>query len=207
MIRSTFLSILLLGMTSCSLPFSGEPALRRYFALETVRAVTPSATPIEARLLIRDSDGVRLSDTHSIVFSRDARELASYQYASWVEPPADQISHLIYDAFQASNMFTVVSRSTSGVVGDLQLNIEVKDFFYDLSGDPDVVKIRIGAELLNLRDRSVLASREFIATKPVDDEGVEYVVAGFGAGATELISSLVTWVGEQDLQRIHPPRQ
>ena len=203
MSRRLILSIVFLMSAGCSLPFSGETEPRRYFVLQSEGAPETATAEGTLRLLVKEAEGSRLADTHGIVFSRDASELSLFQYASWVETPAEQLTDLLLQSLSRSSEFSVVSRSNAGVVGALQLSAVIRDFVYDLSATPAVVRVRVSAELLDLRDRNIVGAREFAAQQPVEDENVESAVKGFSVASSELIRAISGWTAE--LAHAHNP--
>ena len=192
--RFLLLSVVLFS-SGCSL-FALEAEQRKYYVLPVeVKGGTEHLAPEDGlRLLVKEPRGEGFIGTQRIIFKRDAVEQGYYQSASWVEPPTKKLGQLIIEALAQRALFRSVTRSASGSLGDLQLNTEVMEFYHDSAAEPGVVVVKVGAELINLRTRGVIAQREFYARAAVSEFSARGAVEGFGAATTELLQELTSWV-------------
>lgn len=179
----------------CSL-FALEAEERRYYVLPVeVEGGTEKLPPEDAlRLLVKEPRGEGFIGTQRIIFKRDAVEQGYYQSASWVEPPTKKLGQLFVEVLARRGLFRSVTRSASGSLGDLQLNTEVLDFYHDSAQEPGEVVVRVGAELINLRTRGVIAQREFSMKAPVEEFSARGAVEAFGTATTKLLLDLTNWV-------------
>jgi ABC-type uncharacterized transport system auxiliary subunit len=100
-------------------------------------------------------------DAESFVFSRTPGQRAYYQFASWTDRPAHMVGRLAERRLDAGGQFASVARLSSGLRADLLLNIVVVEFYHDVSASPAVVRVELSAELIDWRNRALLAQRTF----------------------------------------------
>ncbi|MCU0803943.1 MAG: ABC-type transport auxiliary lipoprotein family protein [Burkholderiales bacterium] len=169
---------------------------RQFFVLDAPgAAAAPRPTAqLKATLLVAGTTVDSFYDADSLVFSRAAGERQYYQFASWTERPARRIAFLVQRRIEARGGFASVAGLTSGVSGDLLLNVALVDFYHDTAGAPSVVRVAIAAELVDARNRVLLGRRVFTATAPLPSDDARGAVAGFDRATAEALDPLVAWV-------------
>ena len=156
-----------------------------------------SLTNSGLRVLVRDTKANGFVNSRKIIFSENPATQAYYQFAQWVEPPTDRVTLLIVQRLERAGLFTSVSRLAGSALGDIQLSAELTDFYHDLSaGGKGVVRLRLNCELINLRDHTVLQSREFAKIIPVEDYSARGAVQAFSVAVNEVLNELVQWMNK-----------
>jgi cholesterol transport system auxiliary component len=194
MIRAIPVTLLILVLAGCLGGASG-PA-RQYYVLDAggAPATPPSPVPVKSSLLVSGAAVDTLYDSDSLVFSRAGGERQYYQFASWTERPARRIAYLAQRRLDARGGFAAVAGLTSGIGGDLMLNIAVVDFYHDATFAPGVVRVGLAAELIDTRTRTLLGRRIFVAIAPAASDDARGAVGGFDGATAEALDSLVPWV-------------
>jgi ABC-type uncharacterized transport system auxiliary subunit len=197
--RSTLAALaaaaLLAGCVSLSLGNSDTPALTYYVLADARPAVQTAAPQAPApRLAIQGTNVYPLADSISIVFSRQPGERSLYQFASWSERPSRRLAQLAQQRLQAGGRFASVTQLGQPVASDLLLTLALETMVHDVSSVPGRARITLHAELIDRRDRSLVASRRFSAAPPVDEPAAAAAVTAFGLATADVLDALTRWV-------------
>ncbi len=181
-------------MCGCSLPFKFEPAEKAHYRLTAELTPAVAQKPIPKRLALREILSTGFIDSHRILFTREPGQVGSYQYASWVELPAKQLTDLLLYSLQQAKLFNAVTRITSGAVSDLQLNTELREFVHDVSGSRTSVHVTLACEIVDLQTRDIPAVKVFDIVEPVDSNNAEGAFKGFNRATDRLLQEVIAWL-------------
>ena len=185
----------LAGCVSVSLGSADAPALT-YYVLADARpanVAAPSAKPF-APLAIQGAAGDPLADSIALVFSRRDGERSVYQFASWSERPSRRLAHLAQQRLQAGGRFASVTLLGQPVAAEWLLSLTLETLVHDVSTSPGRAQLALRAELINRRDRSLVASRAFTAAPPVAEPAAPAAVVAVGTAAADVLDPLTAWV-------------
>jgi ABC-type uncharacterized transport system auxiliary subunit len=104
------------------------------------------------------------------------------------------VGRLAERRLDAGGQFASVAHLTAGLRADLLLNIVVVDFYHDVAPNPAVVRVQLTCELIEWRNRSLLARRTFTLSAPVKKDDAESAVDAFDRAITEALNALLPWV-------------
>ncbi len=62
--------------------------------------------------------------------------------------------------------------------------------------------MRISAKLVRMRDRSIVASKDFDATVPVGSDNFDAVIAAFNGALADLLPRMVDWTLTEGGQKL-----
>jgi ABC-type uncharacterized transport system auxiliary subunit len=186
---------LLAGCVSLSLGNADAPALT-YYVLADARPAAEAAAPAAAapRLAIQGTSADPLADSISIVYSRRPGERSLYQFASWSERPSRRLAQLAQQRLQAGGRFASVTQLGQPVASDWLLTLALETLVHDVGSVPGRAQVTLHAELINRRDRSLVASRSFSASPPVAEQSAASSVAAFGLATADVLDALTRWV-------------
>jgi ABC-type uncharacterized transport system auxiliary subunit len=186
---------LLAGCVSLSLGNADAPALT-YYVLADARPAAEAAVPTAAapRLAIQGTSADPLADSISIVYSRRPGERSLYQFASWSERPSRRLAQLAQQRLQAGGRFASVTQLGQPVASDWLLTLALETLVHDVGSVPGRAQVTLHAELINRRDRSLVASRSFSAAPPVAEQSAASAVAAFGLATADVLDALTRWV-------------
>ena len=191
--RRLLLSALPWALAGCTL---GSSPRRDFYLLRDANAQTPAppGPGIDKVLLVASSAMPGLYDSDRMVFSADGRSRSYFQFGYWSERPAQSLLLLAETRLVNAQRFRTVASSTSGVRGDLLLSLRLDELYLDASLDPGQVRLAMSAELLDWRERRLLARRSFTQTVAVSPrDAPDLALAGSQALGT-LLGELVPWV-------------
>ena len=181
------------ALAGCAL---GSSPRRDFYLLSDAHAQAPAppGPPIDKVLLIASGAMPGLYDSDRMVFSADGRSRSYFQFGYWSERPAQSLLRLAEARLASAQRFRTVASSTSGVRGDLLLSLRLDELYLDASLDPGQVRLAVSAELLDWRERKLLARRSFhqsVAVSPRD--APDLALAGSQAVGL-VLDELVAWV-------------
>lgn len=193
-VRAIAALLAIVSMAACG-SFGGDTPARAWYQLEDQRAAERQPAPALAKsVLIESVSASAIYDSTSLVFSRSPGELAYYQFAGWADRPAHRIGLLAERRLVARGLFPSVAASTAGVRGDLLLRLSLEEALHDTAASPGTARIALRAELIDWRERKLVARRAFAASEPVAREDAAGAVAAFNRALARLLDELAPWV-------------
>ena len=192
--RLLLICIVVISVGSCGPLIPPSEVEQSFYVINDDRS-SPSEKVLRQNmtLLVREAKGNRFVNSHKILFSEDAYSRGFYQLAQWVEPPTERITSMLIDRIHRAKAFTTVSRLTSSTLGDVQLNMELYEFYHDISSRPGNVRVSIGAELISTTERSVLGEKKFERVVPVTIYSAKGALDGFTVAVNDVLNDIVVW--------------
>ncbi|HEV7431732.1 MAG TPA: ABC-type transport auxiliary lipoprotein family protein [Steroidobacteraceae bacterium] len=176
------------ALSSCASFHSDQPATQVY-TLDPVYAESKAepATDAASLLVLRPQAAPGL-DSDRIALRRSAQRLDYYAASRWPQPLPEFLQSLTVETLRASGKFRTVQPDRATFAADKVLQIEIRRFQAEYSGDgAPVVHVQLLATLGQRNDRSVLASVSAESSVPAAENRMQAVVAAFqNAVATAL---------------------
>jgi len=157
-------------------------------------ATNPVARSNGRDLVVLPQPAASVDDSYSLAYSRQPNQRAAYQFATWSDRPSSQLAQMLVDRLAARHAFASVALAGRGVAGDLQLNLDVNDFFHDASKSPGSAQVQITAELIDRGTRKLIARQTFSAAAPVEQANAAGAAAALSSASTSVLDELVPWV-------------
>jgi ABC-type uncharacterized transport system auxiliary subunit len=181
------------ALAGCTL---GSSPRRDFFLLgdANAQASAPPGPGIDKVLLIASNTLPGLYDSDRMVFSADGRSRSYFQFGYWSERPAQSLLLLAEARLVNAQRFRAVASSTSGVRGDLLLSLRLDELYLDTSVDPGLVQLAVSAELLDWRERKLLARRSFRQTVEVSPRNAPDLALAGGRATGRVLDELAAWV-------------
>ena len=127
--------------------------------------------------------------------------VSSYKGARWSDAVPVLLRNRLLDGFQRDGQVQRLSADDSNLQADYELAGELQAFQSEYRPDGAVeVVIRYDARLVQGRSQRILASKRFEIRRPLADNQVAAVVAGFGAASDQLAGQVVAWTVAQAAQ-------
>lgn len=181
------------ALAGCTL---GSSPRRDFYLLRDAdaQAAAPPGPAIDKVLLIATGAAPGLYDSDRMVFSADGRSRSYFQFGYWSERPAQSLLWLTEGRLVRAARFREVASSTSGVRGDLLLSLRLEELYLDASTDPGQVRLVVAAELIDWRQRKLLARRSFRQMVPVSPRDAPDLALAGSQAAGAMLGELVPWV-------------
>jgi ABC-type uncharacterized transport system auxiliary subunit len=135
-----------------------------------------------------------LYDSDRMVFSADGLSRSYFQFGNWSERPAQSLQTQAEARLARGGRFSEVVSSTSGVRGELLLSLRLDELYLDTAQQPGRVTLSVSAELIDWRDRRLLARRAFVQTATVAQVGAAGLAEAASQAMGRLLGELAAWV-------------
>lgn len=140
-------------------------------------------------------------DTPRMAYVLKRYELDYYAASQWADTPARMIGPLLAGALERTGAFGAVVRSPSAVPGDLRLQAEVVRLAHSFTTRPSRVELALRVELVDAREKRVLAARLIEETEPAPSEdaygGVRAANAALERALARIVELAVTGAGRR----------
>ena len=192
------LALLAPAMQGCVSIGGGDAPARAWYELSDAGAAQAGrAVRSDPRvLLLAVQPGSAFYDSTAIAWGRTPDTRAYYQFAAWTDRPAQRVAVLLERRLSARGGFAAVAQSTSGVRGQLLLNVSLDELWHDASAEPGAMRIAASAELIDWRTRALVARRSFSALVPVNQPAAAAAAAASNRAVAALLDELAPWVEE-----------
>ena len=191
-----FLAALSLMLTGC-VNF-GEKANTPAMVYFVLNDPVPTADPAPLRadaptLLVLDTTTGSFYDTDQIVFSRSAGTRGQYQFARWTERPGKRFADLMRARLDRQGAWNV-SASGGYVRGDMLLDTELVEFYHDAASEPGQMRLVLRAELVDLKQRTLLGRHVFEQQVPVATYDAAGATQAANLAASRALDDLSAWL-------------
>jgi cholesterol transport system auxiliary component len=156
------LASLLLG--GCSVLQPVKPANMTTYALDVPFAPAASGAG-ELTMLVNLPSAQSGFDSPRMVYIRSPHKIEYFSENQWVDSPARMLAPLLVQALEQSAKYRAVVQMRSAVKADLRLDTEIIRMQQEFLAKPSRVRLTVRAQLIEMREKSVLATREFDVTE------------------------------------------
>jgi len=159
---------------------------------------TPPAEPAPLRagaptLLVLDTTTGSFYDTDQLVFSRSAGTRGQYQFARWTERPGKRFADLMRARLDRQGAWNV-SAAGGYVRGEMMLDTELVEFYHDAASEPGQVRLVLRAELVDLKQRTVLGRRVFEQQVPLTSYDAAGAAQASNLAVSRALDDLTAWL-------------
>lgn len=156
----------------------------------------PASPPVRLPhvLLLGTVEASSFDESAMLAYGRAPGVRAHYQFAGWTERPGRRIGVLLERRLAARGRFQAVAQATSGVRGDLVLNLALEHLYHDVTDSPGRARVALEAELVGWRGRTLVGRRLFERSAPVARESAGDAVAAIGVALSGVLDELCAWV-------------
>lgn len=196
-LRLTTLMAMGLSLAGCASPLTNSAPRTEYYVIEDLRPAgtggPPAARRLEKVLMVSSGPVQALFDSDRLVFSRNDLSRAYYMYATWSERPGRRLVSLAESRLAAGGDFKAVVQTTSGVRGDLLLNLRLDDLTHEDSAQAGRVRLVVMAELINWKTHQLLQRQRFERTAPVATRDAAGAAQAARVAMTAFLDDLQAW--------------
>ena len=169
------------------------PAARRRPSTHTNcrrRRRSPKPGAAASQILVAEPSALKALDGQNIVIKPSPGVIQFLKGAQWADRLPRIVQARLAETFQRSGGFGGVGKPGEGLAIDYQVIAEIRAFEVRVDGGGRA-NVEIFVKLLNDRNGTVRASREFEASAPVSGDGNDAYVAAldqaFGSAAAEIV--------------------
>jgi len=166
-----------------------------YYVLnDPVSATDPAPLRADAKtLLVLDTTTGSFYDTDQLVFSRSAGTRGQYQFARWTERPGKRFADLMRTRLDRQGAWNV-SAAGGYVRGDMLLDTELVEFYHDATSEPGQVRLVLRAELVDLKQRTLLGRRVFEQQVPLKSYDAAGAAQASNLAVSRALDDLTAWL-------------
>lgn len=151
-------SILLLG--GCSLLQPVKSTDLNTYALDA-QFTHASNTTGDLTLLVSTPSARSGYDSARMIYLKKPHEIEYFSQNQWVDNPARMLAPLLLQALESTSKYRAVITARSAATADLRLDTEIIRLQHEFLTQPSQVHLTLRVQLLDLRNKTVLATREF----------------------------------------------
>ncbi len=166
----------------------------KYYQLTVPSGVaTAQSSDAQVKLLIGNLSASHLYREDSIVYSRGAEEMGTYQHQRWAEPPTQMIGEVLLRELRASGHYLAVQPQRSNTSGDFLIRGHLYDF-KEVDGSSILARVTFDLEMRDLKTGATVWTHYYTHDEPVNGKNVPAVVAALNTnvqqGVKEAAASL-----------------
>lgn len=173
-IRISAVIVLMVGLAACSVLPKSDPLPIDHYTLDVTlpapameTASKTVAAPVALPVLLIAPPQTRADlRTPRMAYRERDYDISYFGRSRWADTPAELLLPGLMEAFDASGQYRVVLNSVTPVSPDLRLDSKLLEFSQDFRVTPSVFQLRLRVQLVDVKQRRVLASRIFEAGHP-----------------------------------------
>ncbi|MEP4379165.1 MAG: ABC-type transport auxiliary lipoprotein family protein [Alphaproteobacteria bacterium] len=174
------------------LPGQGPPP--RLFRLSPKSTFDEDLPTVDWQLVIEEPISPTGLSTTRIPLQRRAVELEYYARANWTDRAPAMVHTLAVESFENSDRIVAVGRESLGLRSDFILKLDLREFQTEYTGEgPPAAHVRLNAKLVQMPQRTIIASQRFTRRIPAKADTLEEIVEAFDEALGKVLKELVTW--------------
>lgn len=179
-----------LALSACS---SGAVPRDTFYRLGASAA--PQALPggpIKGTVEVPPFRAQGIVNERAMLYRESARELAQYNYHTWIEPASMMASRAFIEALRAAQAFTAVASPEMRQNRDYELLGDVREWEHVLpqAGGP-AAAIAIDISLRRIDGNREMIVKTYKANEPAAGQGIDAAVQAFTAGLDKIIAQVL----------------
>jgi len=119
----------------------------------------------------------------------------TYSKSQWVATPAQSIYKQIFFSLRDSKLFKNVNLNASRSISEYSVEIIIEDFmqYYDEEFNKSFANVKININIINLKDSSVVASKNFSSRVDVKTLNAEGGVEALNLALADVVEQNLNW--------------
>lgn len=147
-------------LSACSFKPVNVPPVNKY-TITTVSGKQSQRISSRNTIFVSTSTAAPAFESDAMQYTRSRYQIQSFNYNSWVAPPADMLLPLITQSLRNTNYFkAVVSPPYSGI-SNYRLDTKILAFYQSFSGSNSRFHFTLQATLINNNTQQAIATRTF----------------------------------------------
>jgi cholesterol transport system auxiliary component len=182
-------------LSGCALFPGGAPAPLDTFQLSAPQTQS-KARRSRIQILVAEPSALKALDGQNIVIKPSPGSIQFLKGAQWADRLPRVVQARLAETFQRSGGFAGVGKPGEGLAIDYQIIAEIRAFEVLVDGGGRA-NVELFVKLLNDRNGTVRASREFEASAPVSGDGNDAYVAALDQAFGSAAAEIVEWADSQ----------
>ena len=170
-----FIFLLGLQLSGCSTLQPVKASNIKTYVMEASFASSTPTAPAATKaadltLLVNTPSAHSGFESARMIYLKYPHELDYFSQNQWVDSPARMLAPLLLQALERSAKYKAVIPVRSPASADLRLDTEIVRLQHEFLTKPSQVRFTVRAQLIDLRNKSVLATREFEVTETASSD-------------------------------------
>jgi cholesterol transport system auxiliary component len=182
-------------LSGCALFPGGAPAPLDTFELSAPQ-LQSKARRSRIQILVAEPSALKALDGQNIVIKPSPAAIQFLRGAQWADRLPRIVQARLAETFQRSGGFAGVGKPGEGLAIDYQVLAEIRAFEVRVDGGGRA-NVEIFVKLLNDRNGTVRASRNFEATAPLSANGNEAYIAALDQAFGQVAAEILEWSDSQ----------
>ncbi len=145
-------------------------------------------------ILITTTNAASAYESKQMLYMKQSFAINSFAQNAWISPPADMIFPLIIQSVQRSGNFRAVVGPTTNESADYRLDSELIELQQNFLQKPSRIQLSIKADLTDVRDGKILASKLFRYSIPTPTENPYGGVIAANQATRLFTGDLITFI-------------
>ena len=160
-------------------------------------APLPDVPTADAVLAIESPDAPAVLRTRDIAYQPEQHQLRYYSRSQWADPPPRMLETALVSAFERSQLFRGVVRSSAAGRPDYRLGTELLRLEHDFSGSGGSrLALTMRVQLTDLKERALLGSKVIEVHTPAPSDDAEGAVRAAHQALAQAMSEAVGFAAE-----------
>ena len=199
--NKTAVAILFVAATACVTVSPGSDRVVRTYVLQPEPQILRASAPYEDVLMVSTPQALTGHDSRRMLYTEQTYELRHFVYNEWSDRPAVMLEPLIIQAIEATGRFRAVVGISNGIKPDLRLDTRVVRLFQDFSTDPSLALVTLRFQIIDLDERTVLATGVFEEVEPAPSDDPYGGVVAINIALTRVLERAAQFVYDVDIPR------
>jgi cholesterol transport system auxiliary component len=182
-------------LSGCALLPGGAPTPLDTFELSAPQ-LQSKARRSRIQILVAEPSALKALDGQNIVIKPSPATIQFLRGAQWADRLPRIVQARLAETFQRSGGFGGVGKPGEGLAIDYQIIAEIRAFEVRVDGGGRA-NVEIFVKLLNDRNGTVRASRNFEASAPLSRDGNEAYVAALDQAFGQVAAEILEWADSQ----------
>ncbi len=191
------LMVLILALGGCvSLnPHADSPGVVYYVLDDTGPAASLAQTARAdiPTLQVLNTTAAAFYNSDRLVFSRSPGTRGQYQFARWTERPGKRFAELLRARLDRLGAYRLTSAG-GYARSDLMLDTRLVEFYHDATREPGQVRLELRAELVDLKQRTLLGRRVFEQHVPLTTYDAAGAAQASSLAVSRVLDDLDAWL-------------
>lgn len=176
------------------LPGQGDPA--QLYTLTPKSSFAPDLPAAAWQLVVEPPVAAAGLNTSRIALQRSPVSLDYFARANWSDTAPAMVQTLLIESFENSGRIVAVSRESIRLRPDYLLQTELREFaaeYFPDARQPPLVRARLIAKLVRVRDRAIVGSTNAERTQRAAAPDMSAIVLAFDEALGGVLKRIVEW--------------
>jgi cholesterol transport system auxiliary component len=185
------------ALSACAVVQPPARPVQHIFVLDAEIAVPAEAAAAAPTIIVTPPRTAPGFDTERIAYVPRRNELSYYAQSRWADTPSRMLEPLLVRALEGTGGFRAVVQGASPAPGDLRLDTDILRLQHEFLEKPSRVRVTVRAQLTDLRQRSVLATRTFDVVEPAETDDAHGGTAAANRAVSKVLREVATLAAAQ----------